>query len=34
MIVGQVIYYMNYSIKFVSTDIKGDLIEIKRIDIN
>jgi hypothetical protein len=34
MVVGQVIYYMNYSIKFVSTDIKGDLIEIKRIDIN
>jgi M6 family metalloprotease-like protein len=34
MVVGQVIYYMNYSIKFISTDIKGDLIEIKRIDFN
>ena len=30
MVVGQVMNYLNYSIKFVSTDSNGDVVEIKK----
>jgi hypothetical protein len=30
MVVGQVMNYLNYSIKFVSTDANGDVVEIKK----